>query len=568
MVETSLKAKQSSSFNLVQQEILHTIDQAEASLDRFQENRESGEDLQNCVDDLNQLRGIFTLIELNGGTVLCQEAVALANEVPVGASEDKNPLLAALSEALFVLRRYTEYFEHRREDHPELLLPMINRLREARNARPLPESYFFEVEFHPNSPTPIPNLNLSQGQFTRRARQLRLMYQVGLLGLLRKREVENSYRLIERAAHGFCRLVSTESAIHTLWELVEKAAWCMREYDMLLSANRQRLFMKVETYARELARIGIVAAAKNVRETVARDLLYIIWLSGSTDESVVSLLSRFGIQPTTFNESKLSAHRSMLMGPGSDVLRSLGKALQEELDQVKDRLDILERGLEDDPDAMNQLASALGRLANTLLMLDLRQLSDLLVRQQHRLEGWSRQAIRPREEDLLEVADAILGVEQAILQLEDDGLTHETDKRATVQTTLETSPYLTEAQLVVYRESQAALALAKKAITAYIESGGDKLHLANVVPTLQGVEGALIMIEQKRAARDLGACAQCIQDKLVDAEKRPDSHFLETLADALTALEYYVDSLNRSEVGTVELLKLCDESLRQLGYAA
>ncbi|RMF16707.1 MAG: chemotaxis protein [Gammaproteobacteria bacterium] len=568
MAESSLKAKQSSSFNLVQQEIVNTINEAEASLDRFQENRESGEDLQNCVDGLNQLRGIFTLIELNGGTLLCQEAVALANEVPVGAGEDKNPLLAALSEAIFVLRRYTEYFEHRREDHPELLLAMINRLREARHAKPLPESYFFEVDFEPNTPSPVPQLDIPPERFARRARQLRLMYQVGLLGLLRKRELENSYRLIERAASGFCRLVSTESAIHTLWELVACAADCMREKDMLLSAGRQRLFMKVETYARELARLGVIAAAKNVRETVARDLLYIIWLSGSTSESTLALLKRFGVEPTTFNESRLSAHRSMLMGPGTDVLRSLGKALQEELDQVKDRLDILERGLEDDPDALDQLALALGRLGNTLLMLDLRKLSDLLMRQRNRLEGWASQNVRPREDELMEVADAILNVEQAILQLEDDGLTHETDKLATTATSLETSPYLTQAQLVVFSESQSALSLAKKAITAYIESGGDKLHLANVVPTLETIQGALIMIGQTRAAKDLAACGQCIQDKLVDAEQRPDSQFLETLADALTALEYYVDSLNRSEVGTVELLKLCDESLSQLGYAA
>src|SRR5680860_1744513 len=79
MVQSSLATK-SQSFDLVKNEIEQTIKQAESSLERFQENRESGEDLQNCLDFLNQLRGIFILVELRGGTLLCQEAVTMAND--------------------------------------------------------------------------------------------------------------------------------------------------------------------------------------------------------------------------------------------------------------------------------------------------------------------------------------------------------------------------------------------------------------------------------------------------------------------------------------------------------
>lgn len=107
MVQSSIATK-SQSFDLVKAEIEQTIRQAEAGLERFQENRESSEDLQNCVDYLNQLRGIFILLELRGGILLCQEAVAMANDVPVGATDDKNILLTTLSSALFILRRYVE----------------------------------------------------------------------------------------------------------------------------------------------------------------------------------------------------------------------------------------------------------------------------------------------------------------------------------------------------------------------------------------------------------------------------------------------------------------------------
>src|SRR5690554_7736153 len=57
MIDATVARKKSSSFDLVFKEIEHTIHEAEGSLERFQENRESGEDLQNCIDCLNQLRG-------------------------------------------------------------------------------------------------------------------------------------------------------------------------------------------------------------------------------------------------------------------------------------------------------------------------------------------------------------------------------------------------------------------------------------------------------------------------------------------------------------------------------
>src|SRR5690554_7142410 len=99
MVQSSLATK-SQSFDLVKSEIEQTIKQAEASLERFQENRESGEDLQNCVDYLNQLRGIFLLVELRGGTLLCQEAVSLDRK-----STRLNSSHVRISYAVFCLKK-------------------------------------------------------------------------------------------------------------------------------------------------------------------------------------------------------------------------------------------------------------------------------------------------------------------------------------------------------------------------------------------------------------------------------------------------------------------------------
>ncbi|MBU6950893.1 MULTISPECIES: chemotaxis protein [unclassified Hahella] len=565
MVDATLAAKKSSSFDLVEREINNTIEQAELSLERFQENRESGEDLQNCIDYLNQLRGIFVLIELQGGTVLCQESVAIANEVPVGAAEDKNGLLSSLSQALFVLRRYTEYYQRRREDHPELLLEIINLLRLSRRAKPLPDSYFFDVEFQRSPPKPVRDASVTTDVFEHRSRRLRHMYQVGLLNLLRSKETDIGYRLMSRAADGMSKICAG-SSISELWSLTAYTVELMHTQSMELTPTRQRLLMKIEKYAREIVKLGKVATAKAISETVAKDLLYLIAISGDKGEKTRELLAGYSLAPADFDQAKIIAHRSLLMGPGSDVLASLSKALHEEISQIKDKLDIIERGIDGQEDGLSQIAEGLGKLADTLTMLDLINLSAVARGVHQTISSWAMDKKHPSNTDLMQVADSVLSIEQAILQLEEDGLTIETDKVVGADAEEMISPYLMEAHIVVIGESQAGLSLAKRAITAYLESGGDKLHLANVLPTLEGVLGALVMIEQSRAAKALHATARCIEEKLIKNENKPGDHVLETLADALTSLEYYVDSVGRSGAGNPELLKLAEESVHSLGY--
>ena len=115
-------------------------------------------------------------------------------------------------------------------------------------------------------------------------------------------------------------------------------------------------------------------------------------------------------------------------------------------------------------------------------------------------------------------------------------------------------------------EAQSALALAKRAIVAFIESAGDKMHLVNVPKTLHAVWGSLLVMEAGTVAAYVDLSGRYIQERLIDATQTPDELSLETLADALTSLEYYIESLGQKGEGNEELLKLAEESLQSLGY--
>ncbi|MFB2762728.1 chemotaxis protein [Marinobacter shengliensis] len=567
MVQSSLATK-SQSFDLVKSEIEQTIKQAESSLERFQENRESGEDLQNCVDYLNQLRGIFILVELRGGTLLCQEAVNLANDVPVGANDDKNILLTTLNSALFILRRYVEYYHQQREDHPELLLPVINDLREARREKPYPESCFFDVDVKERpdfcSGLSLQPLEGGDAEYEILARRMRLTLQVALLGILRERNEVVSKKLVARASRGFARLCQG-APMGQMWCLLSVVADTMLDRAMGFNKARKRLLMRIEKYAREVVYVGKVATTKDAPDSVIKDLVYLLYRSGSANPEVASVLSAYRLAPSEFPDAILEAHSRRLYGPGSDVLKSLSEALQEELNQLKDKLDIIERGIEPDLAELASIADALERLANTLVMLDLNRLAGIAREEATKLRQWEEEKRLPAEEELYRLADSVLGVEDAVMQIVIRGITSETDALAGSERKRDESVYLQEAIWVVADEARSALTLAKRAITAFIESDYDKLHLANLPGTLRSIWGGLQMVNDPQAASVIARVAASIQEQLLDAREAPAPQVLEALADALTSLEYYIESIGRREESNSDLLKLAESSLGDVG---
>ncbi|MAO12343.1 MULTISPECIES: chemotaxis protein [unclassified Marinobacter] len=567
MVQSSLATK-SQSFDLVKSEIEQTIKQAESSLERFQENRESGEDLQNCVDYLNQLRGIFILVELRGGTLLCQEAVNLANDVPVGANDDKNILLTTLNSALFILRRYVEYYHQQREDHPELLLPVINDLREARREKPYPESCFFDVDVKERpdfcSGLSLQPLEGGDAEYEILARRMRLTLQVALLGILRERNEVVSKKLVARASRGFARLCQG-APMGQMWCLLSVVADTMLDRAMGFNKARKRLLMRIEKYARQVVYVGKVATTKDAPDSVIKDLVYLLYRSGSANPEVASVLSAYRLAPSEFPDAILEAHSRRLYGPGSDVLKSLSEALQEELNQLKDKLDIIERGIEPDLAELASIADALERLANTLVMLDLNRLAGIAREEATKLRQWEEEKRLPAEDELYRLADSVLGVEDAVMQIVIRGITSETDALAGSERKRDESVYLQEAIWVVADEARSALTLAKRAITAFIESDYDKLHLANLPGTLRSIWGGLQMVNDPQAASVIARVAASIQEQLLDAREAPAPQVLEALADALTSLEYYIESIGRREESNSDLLKLAESSLGDVG---
>jgi len=549
------------SLGLVRDELFATMEEAEQSLEHFIIDRNNGGLLQQAVENLKQVRGTLNLIELTGAELLAQEILQLATDIPVGAGEDRDVQLAALSNALYVLRRYLESVDASRQEIPELLLPAINALRLACAQPPLPESFFFSVRL--DHARPSVDMPARSGDTpVAEARRLRQMYQVGLLGFIREENLPSSLKLMGRALTRLDHLFIGSPAGRLCW-IGSAAVESQLDGQLLPRKSRKQLFSRLD---RELKQV-ISNSAYEAPRSLLKELLYVVALADTHGSIATQVRQVFSLSSLPFTDHLLEEESQRLAGPGQAVMRSLSSAIREELASLKDLLDLIERGTAQ-AEAYSNLHNLLGKMAKTLGMVGLSSAASTLQAQLSDVSAWSLEHA-PEPDVIQRLADAVLYVESMVASLErgDRRDTKPQVARPGMEAEAFANHQLTEAFIVVIDEATAGLALAKRAITAYLESNGEKLHLANVPFSLQAVRGGLRFLEQERAAELIGACADFIQKFMLEANQMPPEQLLEILADALTSLEYYLEggAVLRRDDSRVSVLDLASESVRALG---
>ncbi len=556
------------SLSLVKDELDATLGQVEVYIQTYIEDRDNPQHVEKSIELLDQLRGVFKLIEMPAPQLLCEEMLAAGKvlvEVSDAADEKaarrRDACLGAVSSALFVLARYLEYVLKHRSLAPVLLVPAINELRIARGEPAFPESHFTDLPDVLEAPAPEGGAH-SAAQIGPACRRLRQMYQVGLLGILRGQDAGMSLHMMSRALERVDKACRGHP-IAPLWWAAVAALESMHGSGMEITGTRKALLTRVDKYFKQL-----VYSAENTLKAAPpksdlREMIYLCALADEPGAKAKAVLEAAGNPQLELREKALAAERQRLSGPGGAVLRSVSAGLREELNRAKDIVDMSTR-VEDDTD-FAKLIENLNRIAETLAMLQLEKGRQRLLEQVANLQRWQDEKTPPSEEEMARVADMLLYLDSAVnaLESEDGGLSAEllgeTDDAIAPSE-------LDDATAAVIKEIQSGLGLAKHAIMDCAESDWDTAHLGGVPAALDGVQGGLIVMGQERSAKSVIACRKYIREQLIEQHVHPDSAQLETLADALTSLEYYVEGLaSRKHIGE-SILDVAEESLKELGY--
>ncbi|MEG0192901.1 MAG: Hpt domain-containing protein [Stenotrophomonas sp.] len=272
-----------------------------------------------------------------------------------------------------------------------------------------------------------------------------------------------------------------------------------------------------------------------------------------------SVLFAFAPDSVTATEAELDHARGSLSGRNRELLDTVGNAVKEELLQVKDALDLHLR-TDGSPQQLQEQVTKLGSVADTLGMLGLGAARGVVVQQRDALSGVVEGRQQIDEDMLLDIAGALLYVDASL----DDQVAHlgasgsgqddpsAVENRRTVE--------------VLAHEAIANFAAAREHFVAFIETSWNHAELQDVPRLLGDVSGALRMLDLGTAADYLRGVQQYIEAELIGRQRVPSGRQLDTLADAMASLEYYLEALRDRRPGREDILDITRSSLEALRY--
>ena len=93
------------------------------------------------------------------------------------------------------------------------------------------------------------------------------------------------------------------------------------------------------------------------------------------------------------------------------------------------------------------------------------------------------------------------------------------------------------------------------------------MHLTNVPSTLGSVSGGLTFLELDRAKGIMDACRNYIEQTLLaKGSETPTGEQMDTLADAISSIDYYLESMEEQKPIGESVLEVAEESMEELGY--
>ncbi|GAB1408397.1 hypothetical protein MASR1M8_23160 [Thermomonas brevis] len=262
------------------------------------------------------------------------------------------------------------------------------------------------------------------------------------------------------------------------------------------------------------------------------------------------------------SEAEIEHARGSLAGRNRALLDTVSAALKEDLLRVKDALDLYLRGGRGDVAELLPQAGALDRIGDTLGMIGLGGAQGVVQEQGKVVHDIATGARAPLEGDLLEVASALIYIDHSL----DDQVARLGHGLGEVDGGDLLAQESRKVMGALAREAAANFAEVRSAFVAFVETDWDHGSL-DAVPRLLGeVAGAMRMLELPEPAGYLEALRRYSHAELIGPRAIPGGGPLDTLADALAGMEYYLESLQDPLGVRQDMLDKARTSLEQLAY--
>jgi chemosensory pili system protein ChpA (sensor histidine kinase/response regulator) len=551
----------------VKPELDETLSIAREALESYVDNPAKRDFMRTCADHLHQVHGTLKMVELYGAAMVTGEMEALSQALLEESITFREEAYAALMRGLMQLPDYLERLSSGHRDVPVVLLPLLNDLRASREQPPLSESAMFHPNLDAFLPEQAPAAMSESYADAHRSEliELRLRFQQQLLGWFRGQEPTQQLIGMRKTL-----LAITARCYHVhgrrLWWI---AAGVLEGLEQGMLKNHageiRQLIGKVDRSIRQLIELGENSLRGGDADEVAAKLLFLVAQANQRSPQMELLRMTYALDSLLPDAGELEHARGSMSGHNRALLDSVSRALKDDLLRVKEALDLFLRQQDGDPAQLAAQGEVLERVGDTLGMLALAVPRRVVTEQRRVLDEIANRMRAADEETLLNVAGALLYVESS---LDDhiESLGSEEDANAGVARQGLPRSEALGVVTALMQEAISNTAKVKDAIVAFVESGWEHVQLIGAATQMAEVAGAMRMLSAPRPGELAEGVGRFIGHELVADRRVPSGTQMDHLADALAALEYYLEAAREHRGGLEHILDVAEHSLGLLGY--
>lgn len=554
----------------VKAELDDALSKARQALESYVEDSRDAYVMHTCAADLHQVHGTLRMVELYGAAMVVGEMEQLVAALIDNRVAHRDDAYAALMRGMMQMPDYLERLQSGHRDVPIVLLPLLNDLRESRGEQSLHESALFTPNLDTMLPVGAPGASDPGMAEAHRAElgELRVRFQQQLLAWFRGQGSERQLLGMRGTLDSIAARCYTIAGRRLWWiaagvlEGLERGVLRAHEKDV------RQLIGRVDRSIRELVEGGEEALLTGDSDEVARKLLYYVAQAKPGSERIEELRQAYRLEGLLPQAAELEHARGSMSGHNRALLDTVSAAIKDDLLRVKEALDLFLRRPDGDPAQLGLQTDVLDRVGDTLGMLAL-GVPRRVVGEQRRILGEIATGARePDEESLLDVAGALLYVEASL----DDHIERlgAEGEQTSPSNDLGPSPLpRSEARHILstlMREATANTSKVKDAIVGFVESSWDHDQLAGTPELMAEIGGAMRMLGAVRPAELADGIGLFIHRELLGDRRVPNGTQMDRLADALAALEYYLEAAREHRGGLEHILDVTQHSLAELGY--
>jgi chemosensory pili system protein ChpA (sensor histidine kinase/response regulator) len=533
----------SQTLDLVGRELTSTLAEARTALETYVEQPDNVSLLERCKQELHQVHGALRVLEIYGAALLAEEMEHVAAYLLATVTERKGQAesLDALLRAMVQLPGYLERVLAGGRDLALVLLPLLNDLRAVRGSALLSEGTLLVLNLKSDkqaqpiiAPAGEPPLNIEQW-----SRRLRSRFQMGLIGWIRGERIEQNLETLSAVSQKL-EQTATRQPVFQLWWVVGAVIEALREHGLEGGQSIKRLLGLADREIRRLYELGEARYSQSPPVELLNNLLYYVGRSESSGVRVSAVRSSFRLAELLPVDESIEQERESLSAPSVKLMQTVAAAIREDLSKVKDVLDIFVRRGAGQPQELAPQVELLRKIGDTLGVLGLGDLRGTVQTQTEKLEKIVAGSLRADETTLVEIAAALIGVEDRL----DEGLVGMILPKTSDGSLVQTEDHeFQQVQSAVLRECILNLARIKESVTQSVGGTLDAAGLDSWQDLIRGLKAALLILGKTRAVEVVEAITVQLKRIMRPGALGLPPGFLDRLADAIVSVEYYMETL-------------------------